>query len=389
MSGLGFVFFMEEVHSSAPSIIGWLVAARSIAYALGCLFLIPLVRRIIPRHSVAFSLFGMGATLLVIAFTPSVPMVLLFSILFGLVHSLFWPPLMGWLSHGSEGSTLGKNLSRFNMSFSIGMMIGPTIGGFLAETDAAMPMYISSIIFFFVMVLLLSASFLPVIKRDRYRDQGTAKVHGRSDASTLLRFPAWIGFFVSSSVSGVIMTVFPLYATAELAFDKGQVGILFFSRALFGMLTFLVFGQMSVWHFKGWQMTVGLGCLAATLAVMLFATSFPLYLVLLALVGIFVSSSYANSIFHGVSGSLNRSARMAIHEALLQGGLVVGSSVGGAVYEYYAMRTLLLCCIGFLILAMLIQIVIVYIHRRRAAGGRSAGKNRRIPRPCEIAKQRP
>ena len=51
--------------------------------------------------------------------------------------------------------------------------------------------------------------------------------------------------------------------------------------------------------------------------------------------------AYSFSIFHGASGSINRSHRMLIHEVLLTIGTVLGSVVGGTIYQYVDFDTVL------------------------------------------------
>lgn len=66
----------------------------------------------------------------------------------------------------------------------------------------------------------------------------------------------------------------------------------------------------------------------------------PAIVLLMALFGLTSSMNYSASIFHGSSGSLNRSRRMAIHEAVLSAGVVCESLLGGLIYEYVSVTAL-------------------------------------------------
>ena len=89
-------------------------------------------------------------------------------------------------------------------------------------------------------------------------------------------------------------------------------------------------------------------------------TRSPLVLaMLISLVGSFRSLSYSNSLFHGVSGSVNRTGRMAIHEALLAGGLIFGSAFGGELYQRYTMTAVYGFC------AAVVQLALYFILRDR------------------------
>ena len=75
--------------------------------------------------------------------------------------------------------------------------------------------------------------------------------------------------------------------------------------------------------------------------------------------------SYSNSIFHGVSGSINRTGRMAVHEALLAAGLICGSLLGGLIYQYYSMDTVYYFCTLIVVLGALLQGGLFLLLRRR------------------------
>jgi predicted MFS family arabinose efflux permease len=61
--------------------------------------------------------------------------------------------------------------------------------------------------------------------------------------------------------------------------------------------------------------------------------SYSGWALVLVFFGILFALSYNNSLFHGVSGSLRRSTRMAVHEGLLTAGVVAGSAIAGILYQ--------------------------------------------------------
>jgi len=48
---------------------------------------------------------------------------------------------MGWLSHGIEGVKLGKVLSNYNFSWSIGTIISPFLTGLLSTISSSLPLF--------------------------------------------------------------------------------------------------------------------------------------------------------------------------------------------------------------------------------------------------------
>jgi predicted MFS family arabinose efflux permease len=81
----------------------------------------------------------------------------------------------------------------------------------------------------------------------------------------------------------------------------------------------------------------------------------------LGAIGPLISLGFSGSFFHGASGSNRRAARMALHEALLAGGLIVGSAAGAQVYERFSMSALSLCCAALLGVAIVLQLLLVRV----------------------------
>jgi len=87
--------------------------------------------------------------------------------------------------------------------------------------------------------------------------------------------------------------------------------------------------------------------------------------------GVLAGHSYANSLFHGVSGSVRRAGRMAIHEALLAGGAIFGATLGGFTYQHYDTIALYTGCALFLFALAAVQALLVF---RQSKSGASAGR---------------
>jgi predicted MFS family arabinose efflux permease len=64
---------------------------------------------------------------------------------------------------------------------------------------------------------------------------------------------------------------------------------------------------------------------------------------------------YNQSLFHGVSDSDDRAGRMAVHEAALTMGVVLGAAAGGMLYQYFSMPVLFQVYAGFLALSAALQ----------------------------------
>jgi len=364
---LGMVFYMREVFLLSPGQVGWIAATWQGCYVLGCLTMRPVFERLLPRYSMIFSCAGMATAVTAILLSRSVAAAFVFYGLFGFCLSFFWPPLMSWLSLGIEGKQLGRAMSRLTFIGNMGIIVSPLVAGALSELSPRYPLYGAIAVFLIDCLLLIGAALaLPRIRSDKQRGFNRRESSGQPDNSTPLRFPAWIGVFVTYTVMGVIITVFPMYARDDLGLSKSTIGALLLCRALCTAAGYLLLGRTTFWHFRPAPMTAGLALLAVLVFGISRAASIPLLVLSLALIGPLVSLGFSYSFFHGASGAPRRATRMAIHEALLASGLIAGSAVGGQIYQHYTMNAVSVFCAALIGVAIALQVVLVRRGRVKA-----------------------
>lgn len=367
---LGMVFFVRDIFNATPAQVGFLSAVRSLSFIFGCTLLRPLFNRMLPRYLMITASFLMSLFAFFILFTKNFFFVYVFYGCFGCAMSLFWPTLMGWLSQDTEATKLGKVMSIYNLSWSLGTIISPFLAGFLSGIASDLPIYLGSGLFLLTSSLITGASLaLPKIRADVYTSHIKDRTARTSDKSTLLRFPAWVGLYTTYVVMGIIFSIFPVFARDELVFGKGLIGLLLQARAVAATIGFVLLGRIAFWHFRVFQMLIGQLIMAAVLFFIRSTTSPLLLGTLIAIIGACMSLSYFNSLFHGVSGSTNPAGRMAVHESLVSGGLISGSSVGGLLYQNYSMATVFLfssSLVGFgVVIQGLLGLMTLYSKREK------------------------
>ncbi len=167
MTNLGLIFYMRDIHGLAPGVVGWFAATWLICYVAGCLALRSIIGRIAPRNCMIASTAGMGVCVLAILHSPFIPRSFFLFGVYGLALSLFWPPLMGWISACREGKELGRAMSRLTIVGTMGILLGPFLAGILSEVDPALPVICAIALYFFTALLISAASLLlPSIRKD-------------------------------------------------------------------------------------------------------------------------------------------------------------------------------------------------------------------------------
>jgi predicted MFS family arabinose efflux permease len=358
------IFYARDRFQASASLIGWLVAVPHICYFSGCFVLRPLYRLILPGHSLVLATASAAALLAGMLAVRSLSLLFILYGLFGFSLSLFWPPLMGWLSFGKEERALNTALGWFNLSWSGGNIIAPAVAGLLLQRGIGVPFRAAALIMTAICLAVLIASVaVPGIRRERRREPLARGEETREDRSTPLRYPAWIGLLASYVILGITMSVFPLYLREEIGLTETRIGLLILFRALFSTLGFIILARFAFWHFNARLMILAQGMIIVVVAAMAAVGTFFSFAVVLAAFGLLFALSYNNSLFHGVSGSLRRSTRMAVHEGILTAGMVAGSAIGGALYqEGRFIRVLIFGCVVVAAAAAAQTVLVLLFH---------------------------
>ncbi len=135
------VFYMRDVFNSTAAEIGWFSSVWAFSYFIGCILLHRLSRRIGPRWSMTLAASGMIIFVVIMLYSSSYLLMVILYGLFGFITALFWPPLMGWLSEGFEGKDLNRIMGYFNLSWSMGLVVSPYLGGVLLERGIRLPLF--------------------------------------------------------------------------------------------------------------------------------------------------------------------------------------------------------------------------------------------------------
>ncbi len=363
---LGIIFYMRQMYQATPATIGFFTSAYSISYFVGCLVTRPLGRKILPRYLLILSTLLMSIFTLLALIVRDIRLAFICYALYGFSISLFFPPIAGWISSGVEGSALGKTVSRWNISWSVGTILGPYVAGLLTGIDIRAPIIIGLILFFSCCLVIGGASlFLSRIKNDTYIDLKPVPGGDVKENRSALRFPSWISAFTVYIGMGVIFNIFPIYANETIGMTAAMVGIVLLMRSLFTTFGFIVLGRTSRWHFKQ-PLLIALQCVyIAAIFLLMFTDTFLGYIIIVPVLGLVVAASYSCSLFYGVSGSLERGKMMGIHESVLSSGVIMGSVAGGQLYQNYSMRMVFFLCLIIAVLGGILQIGLLARIRRK------------------------
>ena len=350
------VYYLRECGIDSVG-IGLASSIYPTLYFLGCIFMPKLLPSLKGKARILAANIGMAFTGLVLTFIKNEALIMTDLVFYGLFQSLLWTNMETWITGGKEGDELTSRLTLFNFSWSFSVGLATSFSGFVSEYSTRLSIW-SGCIFFLISALLVALS-------GRSYDSKKEKEEIVSeDHSSPLRFPSWAGVLLVYTGYSLVLTVFPQYAMDTLGYSESVTGNILLFRGISVTIAFLIMQKARVWQ-KGVGPILGSQAFFAILTfLMLFLRSIAAFAILFALYGFVFALSYDLSIFHGAEGAKDRHKRMVIHEVLLTIGTMIGSLVGGFVYQYFSFKTLVLTISILSVVIVVIEALALSIKRK-------------------------
>lgn len=349
------VYYLRECGIDSVG-IGLASSIYPTLYFLGCIFMPKLLPSLKGKARILAANIGMAFTGLVLTFIKNEALIMTDLVFYGLFQSLLWTNMETWITGGKEGGELTSRLTLFNFAWSFSVGLATSFSGFVSEYSTRLSIW-SGCVFFLISALLVALS-------GRSYDSKKEKEEIVSeDHSSPLRFPSWAGVLLVYTGYSLVLTVFPQYAMDTLGYSESVTGNILLFRGISVTIAFLIMQKARVWQ-KGVGPILGSQAFFAILTfLMLFLRSIAAFAILFALYGFVFALSYDLSIFHGAEGAKDRHKRMVIHEVLLTLGTIIGSLVGGFVYQYFSFKTLVLTISILSVVIVVIEALALSIKR--------------------------
>ncbi|MDC7221929.1 MAG: MFS transporter [Spirochaetales bacterium] len=357
---LGIVYYAADRFQADSATIGILASVYTATYVIACLALNKPISRLKPYHAVLGAVSLMALTTQLMIRVQSLAGLMILFLLYGVMTGFLWPPLMGWMSRGRDGKQLNRAMTAYNFSWSTAWMISPYVTGLFYERSPKLPFHMSGLFSLAVGVIVIAyLLIIPAVKESGKSEHHIKKnPTAGTDRSTPVRFLSWIGLFPGYFVMGLFGSVFPIFLRRAFSLPESEVGLVILVRAAVTLLCFYVMGKTVKWHFHRRGIILYTLLSAAALLVFGFARTLPHYILWTVLGGIIVGVTYTQSMFHSLSGALERQKRMNIHEIVLTAGMLAGSLLGGLFLDRFSMNFITFFAAGLTGLAFLVMIVV-------------------------------
>lgn len=361
---LGMVYHLSSKFGLDSFMIGIASSINTASYLLFCLLFESQYEKLKPATCIMFSLIGMGASALVLSFTSSVAVFFVMLFVYGAARSMLWPQITGLINREKEGMALSKAQGGFNLSWSLFSGVSPLFSGLILGISTNIVFVVSSGLIFVCIGFLFSSRLTRDAKCDKAEIQ---EVH-MLDHSTNQRFFSWAGLVLVYLVNNATLTVFPLFAQTQLAFSELQTGVLLSIKGLTTSLFFVLLARMKWWKFKKSLIILSKFALLGVCILGQRITGVMSAAVYCFTLGVVFSFIYTVALFNAMSGAVNKSKRMMIHEVILTLGCVAGSSGGGYLYRSMGFADMLWKFFVWILSVVVIEILVMYyMHRNEEA----------------------
>lgn len=293
------------------------------------------------KKIIALSSLMAGISAFLYTFATSWELAIPGAMMFAGSFAVFLPARMALIAESSRPKTRATVYGIMNIAWPIGGIIGPTLGGILADT------YGWASLFYFVAITallnLIPAFFLKETdKRNSKKSEKEPKGPLLSRKILFILLPFLVFHVVGNTGRGILGQIVPLYLTQEFQISKTQVG-LFFSLG-FGVATLIAQVPSGLLADKYGRKKVMAYCI---FIIPLFPILWPwlnnylLLMILYMLITGLWSATWPSSVAYlmDLTSESKRGITVSLRQTAVQLGFTVGPIIGGYLWEAYGPTT--------------------------------------------------
>jgi len=241
--GIGLVIpvlptIMNELHISG-SVVGYMVAAFAITQLIVSPIAGKLVDNIGRKVMIVVGLFIFGLSELLFGIGRTIEILFISRMLGGVSAAFIMPAVTAYIADITTLSQRSKALGYMSAAISTGFIIGPGIGGFLAEIGTRIPFYAAGILGFVAAILSLIMLKEPTRSLDDQEAAPSILGSVRRVFSPLYFIP-FVLIFVLSFGLAAFESLFSLFVDHKFSFTPSDIAIIITGSGIVGALAQLL-----------------------------------------------------------------------------------------------------------------------------------------------------
>lgn len=329
---------------------------------------------------IILGLFAYSVVMTLYGFSQDANQLILLRGLQGMASGVVWPIISTMVVETVVPKDRGKAIGLYEMMHFMGMVVGPGLGGILAEVfSISIPFFVCGILAFFSAVLVavtVQETFPNINDLDHIHtkdssDKGKPEIISRNNftkvISDLTPYVSTFAFlcvarFILAFSASLMQPVLSVYANEKIGISEASVGMLFTAQGIVTMLVTLPLGTFA--DEAGRKPVIVLGNIVHAVAAILIIFSGGFWFLLLGMMirgfGRAASNPSITAIFSGLMPISKRGKGMGIFGIFQNVGLVLGATVGGFLYEFSSPESPFITCAAVGLIGVLV--VLLTIH---------------------------
>src|SRR5699024_6486045 len=323
---------MNELHLSG-SMVGYLVAA----FAMTQLLVSPIAGKWVDtvgrKKMIIIGLFLFSMSELLFGLGQGVNMLFASRLLGGVSAAFIMPAVTAFIADITTTEARSKGLGYMSAAINTGFIIGPGIGGFLAEFGTRVPFFVAAGFAFLAAIF----SFLALEEPERNHPQEyiKEKISGFKRLFNPLYFPAFIIILISSFGLAAFDSIFSLFVDHKYAFTPKDIAIVITGGGIVGAVAqVLLFDKLT--KLFGEIKLIAYCFMFATVFVFLITVVDYYYAILFVTIFIFVGfdlmrpavTSYLSKAAHNEQGYVS-----GMNSMFTSFGNILGPIIGGWLFD--------------------------------------------------------
>ncbi len=315
------------------------------------------------RKMIIYGLSGLALSMFIFYFSNSVGILYLSRVIGGIGAALLIPAIFAYVADITTIEQRAKGNSYISAAMSLGIVVGPGVGGFLADYGLKMPLLVSAIVG--VVAAVFSIIVLKESKEESVQGDSTAgdsmakklaqSVHKPYFIPLIIVLVMSFGLMAYESIIGLYLDNAFKATPQEIAFMVTVSGIISVILQLF------VVDRLVSRLGEGKVLNIFLAVSAAGFLFSIFASSYVLFFVVTLI--IFMATSILRPVLNTLISKLagnEQGFAMGMNNAYMSIGNVLGPLIAGMVYDIHMIYPFLL---GLIVLAVTLLVSSVWQRR--------------------------
>ncbi|MEH7351321.1 MFS transporter [Gottfriedia acidiceleris] len=335
--GIGLVIpvtpsIMNELNISG-TIVGYMVAA----FAITQLFFSPIAGRWVDQFgrkkmiiigllifSISEFLFGMGKTIEVLFISR---------MLGGISAAFIMPAVTAFIADVTTVDTRAKALGYMSAAISTGFIVGPGVGGFLAEYGPRIPFFSAAGLAIFAAIL--SITILPEPERNQDNIEEKGQKPGFKRVFALMYFISFMVILISQFGLSAFESLFSLFTNHKFGFTPKDIAIMITGGGIIGAIAQIaLFDRLTKW--MGEIRLIRYSLILSTILVFMMTIVNSYFMILLVTITVFLGfdlmrpavTTYLSKIAGNEQGFVG-----GMNSMFTSFGNVIGPIIGGILFD--------------------------------------------------------